>query len=190
MLRTERTVETDLQKTGLAALLVDVLSCPFHGVSTATHDNNNVSRFRIADIVKEVVLATGDLCNLVHVLLHHLGDSVVVGVDGLAALEVYVFVLRCNLEHWFLRSLCAFAEATYVLFIHQRSDLVVGNLLDLLQFVGSSETIKETQEGNLCFKGCKVSNQRHVHGFLYTGCTSHCVSGIAAGHYIGVIAKN
>ena len=190
MLGTERAIEANLQHTGLATLLVQVVACPLEGVCTAAHHDDDIGSIGITNIVEEVVRATGESGDLVHVLLHHLGEGFVVRIDGLTTLEVDVFVLGCDLQDRVLGAHCPFAEAADILFLYQRLDLFIGDLLDLLQLVGGPETIEETEEGNLGLKGCQVGYQGHVHGLLYVARTGHGKAGIAAGHYVGMIAKD
>ncbi len=54
---------------------------------------------RGADIVEQLVLAAGELGELVHLLLDDRGRGLVELVDRLAALEVDIRVLRCAAEH-------------------------------------------------------------------------------------------
>ena len=53
VLGAEGAIEADLQHTGLAAALVDVVARPFHRVGTASHDDNHIRRIGSADVVED-----------------------------------------------------------------------------------------------------------------------------------------
>ena len=63
-------------------------------------------------------------------------------------------------------------------------------LLNLLNFVRSSETVKEMKERNSAFNSCKVSNSSKVHTFLRIVWTKHCITCLTASVDIWVVTKN
>ncbi|KAF5048362.1 hypothetical protein DSECCO2_450910 [anaerobic digester metagenome] len=187
---TERAIKAHLQNTGLSTLLVQVVTGPFKGIGTASHDNDNIGCIGIADIVKEVVGTAGKRGNLIHVLLHHLRKCFIIRVYGLTTLEVYVLVLGGDFQLRVLGAHGTLAEAADILFVYQRLEIFIGDLLDLLKLMGCPETIEEAEERNLCLECGQMGNQGQVHGLLNVVCTGHGKAGVAAGHDVGVISEN
>src|SRR5439155_1473993 len=70
---------------------------PVHGLAgrldAGPHQDHDALRLWVAVVVEQVVLPTGPACEPVHHLLHDLGQPIVVGVAGLAGLEVGIGVL-------------------------------------------------------------------------------------------------
>src|SRR5690554_1333805 len=94
----ERTIQSDLQHTDFFTLLIEVVGCPFECIESTTHGNDDTIGIGSSHIVEDVVLSSGDLRNLVHVLLNDCGNCIVVLVHRLTSLEVDIFVLRSE-EH-------------------------------------------------------------------------------------------
>ena len=62
--------------------------------------------------------------------------------------------------------------------------------LDLLDLVGSTETVEEVDERKTSLDCRKVCNWSQVHYLLYAGLTEHACSGLTTGIYIGVISED
>jgi len=61
---------------------------------------------------------------------------------------------------------------------------------DLLDLVGSAETVEEVEERNSAFNSSKVSHRREVHDLLRVRLCEHCEAGLAAGVNVRVVAEN
>ena len=89
----EGTEEADFHKTDLFALLGESGHDFFHGAGAGTHGDDHVLGFGVSDVLVDFVLASDDLGEFIHGVLHEFGAGLVIFVDGLAALEVNVRVL-------------------------------------------------------------------------------------------------
>ncbi len=61
---------------------------------------------------------------------------------------------------------------------------------DLLDLMGSTETIEEINKRKASFNCRKMCNRRQVHNFLYAAFAEHCTACLTAGIYVGMIAEN
>jgi hypothetical protein len=144
----ERAKQSDLEKPDFAPLCVQVLDRFLHGFRGRTHHDDDAIGIGCTDVFKESVLAAGELRELVHRVLHHIGGGLVVFVDRLASSEVDVGILAGS------ANLRAFrAESTPSVGMHEvgRYHLphdVVAEFLDLLDFVRSAETVEKMQKRN------------------------------------------
>ena len=89
-----------------------------------------------------------------------------VAVGGLDVLEVDVGVLGGAAGLGVLGVHAAGAEFSDGVPGNELADVVVVDDFDLLNFVRSSETVKEMKERNSAFNSRKVSNSGKVHTFL------------------------
>ena len=90
----EGTIQTHLHHTDLLAVRGHVVDDLLSDVADGAHGNDHALSVGSAIVVEELIVGAQLGVDLVHVLLHHGGQSVVVGVAGLAMLEedVAVFV--------------------------------------------------------------------------------------------------
>ena len=95
----EGAVEPDLHEADLLALGDQVLDGLVRHLGARAHHDDDPLRLGVADVVEEVVLAAGDLGEVVHGRLHVLGAVGVEGVAGLARLEEGVGVLGGAADH-------------------------------------------------------------------------------------------
>jgi len=61
---------------------------------------------------------------------------------------------------------------------------------DLLDLVGSTETVEEVDEGNAALNGSQVCNSTQIHNFLDIGLAEHCKAGLTAGVDVGVVTED
>ncbi|MNE03085.1 hypothetical protein D3C80_955750 [compost metagenome] len=73
---------------------------------------------------------------------------------------------------------------------HQLKNCAVGQRHDFIDFVGSTETVKEMNKGHAAFERRYVRNQRKVLRFLHVTGAKHRATRLTDGHHIRVIAKN
>ena len=110
MLDGERTIQVNLHQADLLALAGEVVDRLFDRVAAGAHRDDHALGVRSADVIEQVVLAAGELANLLHNLFDDLGGRFVILVRSFAALEVDVGVLRGTLLMRMLRIQAAFAE--------------------------------------------------------------------------------
>lgn len=78
-------------------------------------------------------------------------------------------------------------DGIHVTHVRQVAVVPDGNLLDL---VGGAEAVEEVQERHLALDGGQVGDGREVHDLLDVGLGEHGEAGLAAGHDVGVVAKD
>ena len=186
----EGAIEAHLDHADLLALRDELFDDFLDGLAAGAHDHDHVLGVRGANIVEEVVLAAGELGQLVHVLLNDGGDGLVVLVDGLAALEVNVRVLGGAAHGRRLGVEAAGAEGVDGILVNHLADDFLGDLLDLLHFVGGAEAVEEVHKRHLRLKGGGMRHERHVAAFLDAGRAEEGKARLAAGHDVAVVAEN
>ena len=190
LLRSKRTIQADFQKAQLLSLCVQIVDGLFADVRAAAHDNDDVLCIRSANIIKEMIVTSRDLADLVHVMLDDPRDGVIVLVRGFAALEVDVGVLCCAALMRVLRVQCAGTEGGHGIAVEELIHIFIVDELDLLNLMGGTETVKEVEERNGAFDRGKMRNKRKVHDFLHGRGSQHGKTGLAAAHDVAVIAKD
>ena len=118
----------------------------FGGLAAGSHDDDHALSVRCTDVVEEVIRAAGQFSKLVHILLDDGGNGRVIGVDGLARLEEHVRVLGRAAQDWMVGRQRPSAVGAHQFVIDHRSEVVIAQLFDLVDFMGGAETIEEMQE--------------------------------------------
>ena len=120
------------------------------------HGHDNALGVRCAVVVKQVVLAAGQLADLGHVALYDFRQLGVGRVVGLAQLEVDIRVIHQRAHPGVLRVQGVGAEGGQRVVVHQLGVLVVGQHVDLLDLVAGTEAVEEVQERNTRLDGAQV----------------------------------
>ena len=120
----------------------------FDRVRAAAHDDDDVFRVGRAHVVEEMIGPAGELGHLVHHFLYDRGRRVVIGVRGLAVLEVNVRILRGAALNGVLGVQRAGAEILDILHVDEGFHLVVVDDVDFRDFVAGAEPVEEVQEGH------------------------------------------
>ena len=182
--------KADLENAQLRAALVQVLDGLLGGFGSGAHEDEDVLGVGGADVIEELVLAAHLGGELVHDLLHDGGAGVVEGVDGLAGLKEDVGVLRGAAEDGAVGAHGAGAVGADQVVVDHGAQVVLGQLLDFVHFVGGSEAVEEMEEGEARLEGGGVGDDRRVHGFLNGVGSEQGESGLAAGHHVAVVAED
>ena len=190
VLHRERAVQVHLDEADLLALLDKGVDGLMERVAAGAHRDDNVLGVGGADVVVELVLAAGELGELVHVLLDDRGRGLVVLVGDFAELEGDVGVRRRAAHRGMLGVEGAAAEVGDVVVVDHLADDVLRDLLDLLDLVGGAEAVEEVEEGDLGLKRGGVGDHRHVLGLLDGVRAEHREAGLAAGHDVALVAED
>ena len=145
---------------------------------------------RCTVIVKQLVIRTGLGVNLVHVLLHNCRKSIIVWVAGLSCLEEDIRVLSGTSLAGIVGIQSMLAELGDGIPVSHLSQIIIIPCLNLLDLMGSAETVEEVNKRNFALDCSQMSHCSQVHNFLYAGLAQHSASGLAACIYIRVITKN
>ena len=186
----EGPVKANFDETKLLALGVEIIDGFFGNIRAAAHDNDNTLCIGCADIVKEMIPASGQLANLVHVMLNDLGNLGVVDIGSLTTLEVDVGVLSGTGLMGMLRIESTVTECLDCIAVKQLCHILVVDLLDLLDLMGGTEAVEEVYEGKACLDGGKMSYKCKIHNFLYGSGSEHCKTGLAACHNVAVVSED
>ena len=118
------------------------------------------------------------------------GTAVVERIDGFTRLEEYIRVLGGAAQDGMFRRQGAGAMGADEFIVDHGAQVVIGQLFDLGDFMRGAEAIEEMQEGHACFQRGGLGDQGHVMRFLNRAGGQHGPTGLAAGHHIGVVAKD
>ena len=190
ILADEGTIQSDLEQTDLLACGVEVVNNFLCAVADGTHRNDHVLCVSSAVVVEGLVVGADLLVDLVHVLDHDFGNSVIVLVAGFSCLEEDIVVLSGTAGNGVLRVEGASAESLYSVPVEHVSEVSIVPLLDLLDFVRGAEAVEEVQEGNSALDRGEVSNGAEIHTFLRIVGAEHRVTCLTAGIDVGVVAED
>ena len=172
--------------TGGGQVVNDLLN----GLAGGAHGDDDLVRVGRAVIVKGLVVGAQLLVHLVHVLDSHLGHRVVVLVAGLAGLEEDVAVLGLAAQHGVLGVQGVAAEVADGVPVQHLAQVLIVPGLNLLDLMGGTEAVEEMQERHLALNGGQMGHSAQVHNLLGRVGAQHGVAGLAAGVYVGVVAKD
>ena len=137
-----------------------------------------------------MILATGKARHFVHIFLDDCRIRFVIFIDRFATLEIDVRVLGCSAHSRTIRSQRAFAASLDIFFINDLTNDAVFERFDFHHFVRSTETVKEMHRRDSAFQSGSVGDERQVLAFLYGRRAQHGKARLAAGHHVGMVAKN
>ncbi len=186
----EWTVQTNLHEANAFASGVQVVHHFFDGFTARAHSDDDALSFFVTNVFKWLVLTASQRGNLLHVAVNDGWNSFVMRVRGFATLVVNVRILSSTADVWVLRIHSTLTELFNLFPVYQIGDVVVVDDFNLLDFVGSTETVKEVAEWYACFNGRKVCHESHVHGFLNGIGNEHSKASLASGHNVLVVAKD
>lgn len=126
-----------------------------------------------AVVVKGLVVGAQLLVDLVHVLDHHGGQLVVMGVAGLTGLEEDVGILGGTFNDGMVGIQSPGAETLHSLLIHHLPEVLIVPNADLLDLVGGPEAVEEIEERGRSVNGRQMGHRGKVHDLLGVGRCQH-----------------
>ena len=180
----------NLDQTYPAALGVEIVHGLFHRLGGGTHDHNDFFRVRSAVVVEELIVPARQLVELLHIVLHRVGDGGDSLVGALFALKIDVGVDVVAPVGGMLRVQGLTAEGLNGVLVHQRPQVRVVQHLNALHLVGRAEAVEAVHKGVLSPYGAEMRHRRQVHGLLGRGGHQHGIAGHAAGHEIRVVPED
>ena len=186
----EGTEQMHFHQAHALAAFVQVVDGFLDDFTGGTHADDHAVGFGMAHIVEQAMLAAGDGGHFLHVFQHDAGHGVIVQVAGFAVLEEDVGVLGGAADMGMFRVHGIGAELFDLVPGHQLADVFVVDGLDLLHFVGGTETVEEVAEGHAGVKGGQMGDQGQVHAFLHRGGAEEGKTGLAAGHDVLVVTED
>ena len=187
---TERSVKTYFHNADLFACCHQVVNGFFNRITYRTHGDDHSVSVSGSVIVEQLIIRTDLRIYLVHVFLNNRRHSVIILVACLTCLEEDIRILSRSSLYRMVRIQSVFSERVDGIHIHHIFQVFVIPGFDLLDLMGSTESVKEIDERKASFDCRTVCNRGQVHNFLNTGFAEHCSSGLTTGIHIGVIAED
>ena len=186
----EGTVQANLDNAHLLAVGVHIVDDLVGHVADGAHSHDDPVGVGRAVVVEELVVGAKLFVDLIHVLLDHGGQGLVVLVAGLAVLEEDVAVLVGAAHVGMLGVQRVGAERLHGVHVHHFLQVVVIPDSDLLDLVGGAEAVEEVDEGDASLDGGKMRHGGQIHDLLDGALSQHGKAGLAAGHHVGVVAED
>ena len=167
VLHAERTIEVNRDHTNLLTLTVQVVDSLAGCIGSRTHQDDHAVSILGSIVREEVILTTSDLRELAEILLNNLGHCIVVRITSLTVCEECLRILSGTTSDRTLWAHSTIAETLDVLFLNERTNILLIEQLNLVILVRGAETVEEVNERNAGLESCKVSSSGHIHNLLY-----------------------
>ena len=190
MLCGERTEQMHLQEAHLLATVIEVLHSLLHAARDGAHGHDDTVSIRRAVVIKQMILPPGELADLTHILLHDVGEFIIIAVVGLSKLEIDIGIIHHRAHPGILRIQGIGTEAGQSVIIHHLGKITVFQGLHLLDLMAGAESVKEVQKRNAGLDGGQMRHAGQIHNLLHAARIEDGKAGLTAVHYIGMIAKN
>ena len=155
-----------------------------------THHNDDSVGIGSAIVVEQMVAAAGEFVDFLHVVFYSIRNGSHSLVAGFPALEEDIRVYGGAAGSRMFRVQSVFAEGPDGIVVYQRPQVFVIQSINLLDFVGSTEPIKEMQHRHPAVDGSQVGNSPQVHNLLRRRRCQHGKARVPDGHYVGVVTEN
>jgi hypothetical protein len=165
----EGAIQANLDQTHGFTSGVEVIHNLFDGFTGRAHGDDNPICIGIADIVEQVVFASGEFVHFFHIVGDDVRHFAVKGVDSFAALKIDVRVLGRSAQFRRFRVHCPGAEIFQRFHVDQFAHVLIIDEFDFLDLMGGAEPVEKMKKGYTGFDGGQMGNQSKVHGFLYGG---------------------
>ena len=190
MFGAERAVKVNLNKAGLLAFGVQAVNGLFHGARNAAHCNNDAVGVGCAIVVEQMILTACQGAYLLKIILNNLRKRVVVRVAGFAHLEEDVGVLHRSAHKRVLRIERVRAEGLQCVAVEHIGKSLCVNHFHSVNLVRRAESVEEVHKRCLPLDGGQVSHSGKVDNLLNAASAEHCETGVAAAHYVGMVAED
>ena len=155
-----------------------------------THHDDQALGLGITDVFDQVVLASGEGSELVHLFLHNAWNRQIERVGRLASLEVDVGVLRGAADERVRGAERPLAVLQDQPLGYHGAQLGVFQHVAGVQLVAGAEAVEEVHERNAGVHGGGLGDQGVVVALLHRVGRQHRPTGLASGHHVLVVAEN
>ena len=190
MPRREGPVEAHLHHPHLLSPADQLLHRLLGGADPRAHDHHDPLGLGGSHVVEEVIGASGDPGEAVHHLLHGVGAGGVERVHRLPRLEEDVGVLGGAPEAGTVRGEGPGAMVPDPVGAHHPLEVLLGEDLDLQDFVGGPEAVEEVEEGDPRLQRCGVGDGGQVHRLLHRAGGHQGEAGRPGGHHVAVVSED
>ena len=186
----EWAIEAHFQDADFLAAAQQFIDHLFAGADGRAHNDDHALCLRVAVKLKRFVLTAGGGSEIVHRFLDMVIHRVVPRIGGLPGLEISVGVGRGSADHRVFRVERALAMLSDLILRQQGANSVIRQRGDFVDFVRSTETIKEMNKRHPALQGGDMRDQREILRFLNAAGAQHGAPGLADRHHIGMVAEN
>ena len=95
-----RTIQMDIQQTDVLATGVEEINCFTNGITDRTHCYDDAICILVSVVIKQMIFATGQLANLIHVLFNNRRNSQIERIGCFTNLEEYIWILSRTTLDW------------------------------------------------------------------------------------------
>ena len=190
MLGAEGTIQVNSDEADLLTLLGQIVDGLADSLGHTAHGDDDAVGILGAVVVKQTILAAGDLTDLVHVVLDDGGNCGIVVVARLAVLEEHVGVLGSTTGNGLVRIHSTLAELGKLLHVDEGTQVFLVHGLNLLDLVRGAETVKEVDKRYVSLDGAQVGNTGEVHDLLHAALGEHGKTGLAGSHHVLMVTKD
>ena len=176
--------------TNLLTLAIQVINSLNQGLIQGTHSNNYTLCIWCTIVIKYMMLTAGNLGQISHSFLNQIWNSLIIFVYSLTSLEINIIILSSTTDTWMIWIQCIATESIYCIPVQNLAQFLIRNNFNLLNLMGSTETIKEIKERNPSLNSNQMSNSSQIHNFLYRGLSQHSHTGLTGSHNILMVTKN
>ena len=190
VLGAEGAIQVNSDEADLLTLIGQIVDGLADGLGHTAHGDDDAVGILGAVVVKQTILAAGDLADLVHVVLDDGGNCGIVVVARLAVLEEYVGILGSTTGNGLVRIHRIATELGQLFHVDEGTQVFLVHGLYLLDLVRGAETVKEVDEGHMGLDGAQVGNTGEVHDLLDTALGEHGKTGLTGSHHILVVTED
>ena len=186
----ERTIQMHSQKSDLPAFSVEFFDNSLDRFTGTAHSDDDFFRIRSTIIVEQTIFTSSQLVDLVHIFFNDTGQSFIVRVYSFTGLEIDIRILSSAANDRIIGIEPAITESSDRIIIDQFSQIIISQSFYFLNFVGSTETVKEVNKRNTTFDSRQMSHCRQIHNFLYSAFSKQRKTCLACSHNVLVVAEN
>ena len=186
----ERTIQVYRNQTYFFTFACQIIDRFTSSFCYRTHSDDNPICILSSIIIEQSVFTTCNLADFVHVFFYNSRYCIIERIRRFSVLEEVIRILSHTTSYRFLRIQGTSTELSQSFLIDQRSQIFVIQFLDFLNFVRSTETIKEVNKWYTRFQCCQVSYTSQIHHFLNRTFAQHGETCLTARHDILMITKD
>ena len=190
ILHAKGSIEVHADHTDLLSLTGKIVDNLASGLCNGTHADDDILGIGSAVIGEWSIVASGQFLNLLHIVIHNVGHSLIVLVADLTMSKEGVGILGHTTHNGMLGVEGTGTELGQCLLVNEGSEVVVIETLDFLNLMRSTEPIEEIHERYTALYGCQMGNTSQIHHLLHGAFSQHGEACLTGGHHILMVAED
>ena len=142
----------NLNHTNLFATCVKKINCFLNSIANRAHSNNYSVGILCAIVVEKLIIGTELFINHIHIHLGCCNSVIIILIASLSVLEEYITVFGRATKNRSFRIERSCTECLNIIHIHHRFEFIIIPNFNLLNFVRSTESVKEMQKRHSALK--------------------------------------